>query len=468
MVSFDSKVRSFINEHELIQQGDRLLIACSGGMDSMGLLHFFLDLRNHIKFEIFVAHVDHMLRGDISFHDLQFVESFCKEKGITVFSKSIPIPKILEEEGGNSQAICRRERYAFFKEVMEKNSILKLVTAHHADDQLESLLMSLTKSGSLSSMKGIYPKRTFSFGTIIRPFLPVTKDEVKEYLEEKGGTYREDSSNAKDEYTRNRFRHHIIPLMKKENLNVPQNAVQLTTQLQEDDDYLYQLASEKFTQVIRKDEEKYVLDIPNLKSEPVSLQRRIIFILLDYIYDNSEYSNSETLVKSIINLCKTEDGSATIYLPNQIVANRRYSEVSFEREVTNHQNIEITLNLNKWNELKNGVRLYIGDVSNGTKSKESSNQTVYYFNSTEYKAPFRIRFRKEGDRIHLKGMESPKRLSRLFIDEKVPLLDRDRCPILVDDNDTVMAVIGIREGKNISKIQRAQDDIKFIIEYNNI
>ena len=176
MVSFDSKVRTFINEHDLIQQGDRLLIACSGGIDSMALLHLFLDLRKNLDIEIFVAHVDHMLRGKTSFLDLQFVESFCKEIGITVFSKSIPIPKILEEEGGNSQAICRRERYAFFKEIMEKNSIKKLVTAHHADDQLESLLMSLTRSGSLSGMKGIYAKRIFSFCKIIRQFLSVTKD----------------------------------------------------------------------------------------------------------------------------------------------------------------------------------------------------------------------------------------------------------------------------------------------------
>ncbi len=143
MVSFDSKVRSFINEHELIQRGDRLLIACSGGIDSMGLLHLFLALRKNLEIEIFVAHVDHMLRGKVSLEDRLFVENFCKDTGVKVFSTSIPIPKLLEEEGGNSQAVCRRERYAYFAEVMEKNSISKLVTAHHADDQLESMLMSI-------------------------------------------------------------------------------------------------------------------------------------------------------------------------------------------------------------------------------------------------------------------------------------------------------------------------------------
>ncbi len=317
-------------------------------------------------------------------------------------------------------------------------------------------------------MKGIYATRSFSFGTIIRPFLSVTKNEIREYLESKGGTYREDSSNAKDDYTRNRFRHHIIPLMKRENSNVSQNAVQLTVQLQEDEDYLFKLALKKYTQVIKEVEgEGYKLDIPAFKKEHISLQRRIILILLNYLYEDSEYSNSEVLVNSILNLCKTQDGSATVNLPNQFVANRRYGEILFEKKVDNLLYVEKLLRFNEWNDLQNGICLYIGDISNVAKLEGLDDGVEYYFNSNTFKAPFCVRSRKEGDRINLKGMEKPKRLSRLFIDEKVPLQDRDYWPILVDADDTVMAVIGIRENKNISKIQRAQDDIKIIIEYNN-
>ncbi|CAM5212356.1 tRNA(Ile)-lysidine synthase OS=Ureibacillus acetophenoni OX=614649 GN=tilS PE=3 SV=1 [Ureibacillus acetophenoni] len=467
MVSFESKVYSFINNHELIQKGDRLLIACSGGIDSMGLLHYFLSLRKSFDIEIFVAHVDHMLRGKTSLEDRQFVENFCKEKGVPVFSTSIPIPEILKEEGGNSQAICRRERYAYFAEVMEKNSITKLVTAHHADDQLESMLMSFTRSGSLGGMKGIYAKRTFSFGTIIRPFLSVTKKEVKEYLEMKGGTYREDSSNSKDDYTRNRFRHHIIPLMKQENESIPQNAVQLAERIQEDDDYLFTIATSKFTQLTRRsDGDGYVLDITAFQKEPLSIQRRIILMLLNYLYNGTESSNSDVLARSILELCKTQDGSATIDLPKQFVANRIYDEVFFEKKTVKVIHDETIVQLNEWNKLKNGMCLYIGEASNVAKSEEIDEGVKLYFNSKSFTAPFRVRSRKDGDRIHLKGMEKQKRLSRLFIDEKVPLLDRDSWPILVDSKDVVMAVIGIRENKNISKIQRAQDDIKIIIEYN--
>lgn len=108
-----------------------------------------------------VAHVDHMLRGEPSAQDRLFVEQFCKERGLPVASCAISIANIMEREGGNSQAICRRERYNFFKDVMTKYRINKLVTAHHADDQLESMLMALTKAGSLNGLKGISPKRVF-------------------------------------------------------------------------------------------------------------------------------------------------------------------------------------------------------------------------------------------------------------------------------------------------------------------
>ncbi|HWL25031.1 MAG TPA: tRNA lysidine(34) synthetase TilS [Ureibacillus sp.] len=469
MVSFDEKVYAFINEQELIQQGDRLLIACSGGIDSMGLLHLFLDLRKKLEIEIFVAHVDHMLRGKTSLEDRQFVESFCREKGVPIFSTSIPIPKILEAEGGNSQAICRRERYAYFAEVMKNYSIEKLVTAHHADDQLESMLMSLTRAGSITGMKGIYASRTFSFGTIIRPFLSVTKNEIKEFLENKSGNYREDSSNSKDDYTRNRFRHHIIPLMKNENVHVPQNAVQFAQHLQEDDDYLFSIASKKYGEVIKEVRKgKFSLKIPDYIELPVSIQRRITLLLLNYLYGDSEYANSEALIKSINQLCKSQDGSATIHLPNDFVANRKYSEVIFEKIESPSLVNEKLLEFNKWNVIQNGICLYIGDATNVENLDSLESRTVYYFHSNSFKAPFRIRLRKEGDRIHLKGMETSKRLSRLFIDEKVPLLDRDQLPILVDAEDNVMAVLGIRVNKNFSKIKRAQDDIKIIIEYNNI
>lgn len=467
MGSFERTVQKFIEEHQLIEEGDRLLIACSGGIDSMALLHFFINFQQQTKIELFVTHVDHMLRGEASAQDRFFVEEFCKQHNIPIYATSIPIPEILQKEGGNSQAVCRRERYAFFEQVMKEQDIHKLVTAHHADDQLESLLMSFTRA---RTMKGIRSKREIPHGVLIRPFLGVTKLEIREYLEGSGGTYREDSSNAKDDYTRNRFRHHIVPLLKKENPNVSLNAVQVAEDLQQDNDFLTELAQQRFSSIINKVNEKgYSFSINTLQKEPVALQKRIILILLNYLYNDSNINQSQTICNSIMNLCKKQDGSALLHLPEGYEMKRQYGEITLYKKTTEETKetqilLMNRLSLNEWTEPSKGFRLYIGDTSHVLGLKESKYSQTYYFNSKVFSSPFLVRSRKEGDRISLKGMNEKKRLSRLFIDEKIPLDERDTWPVLVDSKDEVIAVLGIRQSKELSKEKRPSDDMVVIIQ----
>ncbi|KGR77557.1 tRNA lysidine(34) synthetase TilS [Ureibacillus sinduriensis] len=468
-MSLELKVQKFMIEQQLIEKGDRLLIACSGGIDSMGLVHFFMKFQHIFGIRLFVAHVDHMLRGETSFEDRKFVEQFCHQNNIPVFSTSIPIPQILQEEGGNSQAICRRERYTYFEELMKVNDIQKLVTAHHADDQLESILMALTKAGTIGGMKGIYAKRKFSVGEIIRPFLAVTKREIREYLQERGGSYREDASNAKDNYTRNRFRHHIVPLLQNENRNVSSHAVQFAENLQQDDDALRVIALERFPHIVKENgKQSYTLNIPLFQKEPVALQRRIILILLNYLYNSFHFNHSYTLISSILGLCGSSHGSASLHLPEQFIARRNYEEVLFENSTNfGHDNLpHQPISLEEWTQLRNGIRLYIGEASNVVREK-GRNVSKYFFNSDLVTIPLLVRTRTDGDRISLKGMKDPKRLSRLFIDEKIPLEERAQWPILVDAQNQVLAALGLRVSQTLSSIRRESDDMVLIIESAN-
>ncbi|MFC5543219.1 tRNA lysidine(34) synthetase TilS [Ureibacillus suwonensis] len=462
MATFEKKVEKYIEEQQLVEAGDRLLIACSGGIDSMGLLHFFIHFQKHWKVELYVAHVDHMLRGEVSYEDRQFVEQFCKDWNIPVFSTSIPIPELLAKEGGNSQAVCRRERYAFFAEIMKQHQINKLVTAHHADDQLETMLMSLTRAGSVNGFKGISSKRPFTVGTVIRPFLKVTKEEIGKYLMEKGGTFREDASNLKDDYTRNRFRHHIIPLMKKENHQVAIHAAELAQNLQQDDEYLNELAKSRFSSVVENIGERFVLHIDRLQKEPLALQRRIILILLNYLYHHSDAKNF-AISREILELCKSQEGNATIHLPDQYVANRSYGIITFfQRKTSEGEQYPCSIEMGEWN-VFNGFRVYIGKLPEDAGIQQNE-AVVYYCNSNTITFPLKVRIRKEGDRIQLKGMFEPKRISRLFIDEKIPLIERDTWPILVDSNDEILAVLGVRVNHRFSKKKRADDDMVMIVE----
>ncbi|MEC1180224.1 tRNA lysidine(34) synthetase TilS [Metasolibacillus meyeri] len=456
MDSFEINVMQYIKKQQLVDAGDRLLIACSGGVDSMGLLYFFHMVRTQLKIEIVVAHVDHMLRGEASATDRAFVEAFCAERNIQIHSTAIPVAQMHAKEGGNLQTICRRERYLFLEKIMGTARCTQLVTAHHADDQLETMLMSLAKGATIKGLQGMVVSRPFAQGKLIRPFLAVTKEQIASYLQSRGGTYREDASNAKDDYTRNRFRHHIIPLLVEENHHIATHAVQLASQLQQDDVYLMELAQGAYTRIVKKTAEIYTIDIHVFQSESPALQRRLILILLNYIYNDSSTLFSQSLLSSIYALFETTNGSATIHLPNHYMMQRAYDTVTVcPHKVYEERAVEV-VTLNKW--LNYGhIQLFVGTYI-GQHDGE-----CYYFQAKEVSFPLHIRTRQEGDRMQLANMTQAKRLSRLFIDCKVPLAERDSWPLLVDAEDEVLAVLGVRVNNKFSKCRRTEDDCVLIV-----
>lgn len=463
MEQLEHQVLTYVREQQLIKKRDRLLIACSGGVDSMALLTFFYKFQSLLDVELIVAHVDHMLRGETSAEDREFVEQFCKEREILAVSCAIPIAEIVAREGGNTQAICRRERYRFFEEIMAEYQIDKLVTAHHADDQLESMLMALTKAGSVNGLKGMKSKRNFFNGLLIRPFLTVTKQEIRGYFKKNSGFFREDASNAKEDYTRNRFRHRIVPLLQQENPNVSLHAVQLAEQLQQDDTYLNEVAKQAFSHyVIKKGDDSYVVEINAFQKEPPALQRRLILILLNYLYNGSSTIQSYALCTSILRLFETLDGSVTINLPEDFIARRQYGEVFFTKQHLIPKMKKEELTLNEWIEL-DGIRVYIGECAK--KSIQLSEQaTVYYFSSTSVFFPLYVRSRENGDRMMVQGLQHFKKVSRIFIDEKIPLVERDHWPLLVDVQNEVLAVLAVRVNNKFSKMRRVEDDWVLAIE----
>lgn len=234
--------------------------------------------------------------------------------------------------------------------------------------------------------------------------------------------------NAKEDYTRNRFRHRIVPLLKQENPNVSLHAVQLAEQLRQDDLYLNEVAQTRFSQyVVKNGDNSYVMEIIAFQNEPPALQRRIILILLNYLYNGSNTIQSSALCTSVMKLFETLDGSITINLPEDFIARRQYGEVYFEKQHPFTYMVKQELALNEWNEL-NGMCVYIGECS-GINVQLSEQVTTYFFNSTSVCFPLYVRAREDGDRIALQGMQQYKKVSRIFIDEKIPLVERDcgRC-----------------------------------------
>ncbi|WP_445478982.1 tRNA lysidine(34) synthetase TilS [Lysinibacillus irui] len=468
-MSFELKVKTFIEEEQLIQQGDHLLIAVSGGVDSMALLHYFVQTQEQWNIQVEAVHVDHMLRGQASAEDRAFVQKYCDDNGVSLYATEIPVPAIMAQENGNTQLICRRERYRYFKEILGKINANKLVTAHHADDQLESVLMALTKNATMNSMQGIRPQRLFEGKSLIRPFLTVTKSEIREYLLRKGLDYREDASNSKDTYVRNRFRHHVVPLLESENPRVTEQITHFTKHLQVDDAFLMSLAQDVFSQtVIRSNENTYSLEIEAFQMIPLALQRRLILILLNYLYKDSNTIQSFALLTSILKLCDTTAGYAEIHLPEDFLAVRRYGKLTIQKnkplEGQTSPEKQIISIANGWTTLINGERLCVVNLHDLSSELLTDTAQLFYFNASKLHLPLYIRARKDGDRMLLKGMDQPKRLSRLFIDEKIPLNERNSWPLLISQTDEVVAVIGVRMGIFFSTTPQPNDDTVLIVD----
>ena len=467
MHNLEHRVVAYIKEHQLIKSGDKLLIACSGGVDSMALLSFFYHFQQYFKIELAVAHVDHMLRGEQSAMDRKFVEQTCISWGIPFYSSAIPIAEIQQKEGGNIQAICRKERYHYFEQVMKAQQLTKLVTAHHADDQLESMLMAMTKASSINGLKGILPRRNFQQYFVIRPFLMVTKNEIGEYLHSKGVSYREDPSNAKDDYTRNRFRHHIVPVLKEENPLVSQHAVQIAQQLLEDDAYLMELAQVRFSKLFNNvDKNCYKVNVSALQKEPLALQRRLILILLNYLYNDSTTIQSYALCTAILTLFETSEGSQSLDLPENFIARRQYDEVVIEYKIKNSTTTLQQINLNEWNTFGT-MRIYVGELAK-CDDVLLQNYRPQYFASSAVSFPLFIRAPKNGDRITLRGMQHQKKVSRVFIDDKIPFVKRANWPLLVDANDEILAILAVRVNNKFSNVKSALHQMVFLVDSDEV
>lgn len=464
MDSFNEIIFQFIKKESLISQGDRVLVACSGGVDSVMLLHFLAMHREKLDIEVAAVHVNHMLRGEESRTDGTFVRRLCETYRIPFFGKDISIPEIMIKKGGNVQAVCREERYAFFSEIMRENQFEVLATAHHAEDQLETMLMQLTKGGTPT---GIPVRRRIEGGLLIRPFLPVKKELLYAYAVDNRLNFREDPSNSSDAYMRNRFRQHVVPFMLKENAVAAENAVKLSGKLQEDEAFLVELAKEQLDTIIAFSAEGLpCVDSSAFSSMPTALQRRMIPLLLNYLYDkqNVSVAYKTGLIEQLLDHLDSQDGNVSIDLPFGYRFVREYDKLTFVRQkIASKAHVQKTLPKDTYVLWENKVWLYWSEMDGVDAKLLLQAESIMYFDIPEASFPLKVRHRQDGDRIRLPGMENPKRLSRLFIDEKVGKSERQILPVLVTAQDEVCAVPGLRYGNAFTREPTATGKYIFLL-----
>jgi tRNA(Ile)-lysidine synthase len=439
----DEKVRAFLKRKEIELNKKKLLIGVSGGPDSIALLHYLWSFKHQFNIEIVAAHVDHMFRGDESFRDAMFVRDYCIEREITFEMEQIDVPEYIKKTGKSSQAAARDCRYSFFRKIAEKHDVDYIALGHHGDDQVETILMRLTRGSTGKARAGMPFMRPFADCFIIRPFLCLNRNEIEQYCLKEGITPRRDPSNEKSIYSRNRFRKEVLPFLREENPQVHEHFQRFSEDLQSDEAYLQELTVHEMNTVMeKKTDEEISLDIDAFEAMPMPLQRRGIQLILNYLYKERPASLSASHIESIFSLMKSPHPSGKLNFPNDLHIVRSYRKCHFQFPKEPVQSYRFQVSEPAIIKLPNGGSIIFEytDCPDGNLYNDT-----LLLDREDVSLPLIIRTRGAGDRMTLKGMQGTKKIKDIFIDYKIPLQERETWPIVTDAHGRILWVPGLKK-----------------------
>ncbi|WP_066321836.1 tRNA lysidine(34) synthetase TilS [Bacillus sp. FJAT-29814] len=455
------KVEAFLKRRSFKLENKKIVVGVSGGPDSLALLHYLNQTKEKRHLTIIVAHVDHMFRGQESFEDALFVKEYCEKIAVPFEMVRINVPEKMKAEGKSSQSAAREARYDFYRKVMERYQAPYLALGHHGDDQMETMLMRFTRGSTGMARAGIPFSRPFGQGTIFRPFLCLTKNEILEYCERHRLTPRIDPSNNKDTYSRNRFRHKVLPFLKNENPLVHEHFQRFGEELQTDEAFLQELTIEKMNTVVKNKEiGKIIIDIAEFLEMPLPLQRRGIQLILNYLYKEKPAALSAVHIDQIFYLINYGGPSGELDLPGDLKVYRSYRELLFQFQHLKVEKYSIQLNGPGSVNLPNGV--LTAEYSKGNIQDTKAHTALFSVEAVQW--PLIIRTRQSGDRMTLKGMTGSKKLKDIFIDQKIPMYDRDLWPVITDRNGSILWLPGLKKSsfEGIEKKEKPYILLKYV------
>jgi tRNA(Ile)-lysidine synthetase-like protein len=432
---------------DLLKDADAIVVAVSGGIDSMVLLDQLCSLRERLHLRLSVAHVNHR-RRKASDEEWDFVRSRCEEYGVPFFGKVLqPNPD------GNFHQYARTERYAFFREVARQTQSNKIALAHHADDQAETVLMRLIRGSGFIGYAGMAEQTEEGGIIIIRPLLKVTKQAIIDYQTEHELPFRQDASNEEDHYTRNRFRHHIIPALAKEDPQYARKIRQFSEYVRDAYVLIERMSADFLHNSVRFSETSADVSV----QEFAALDRMVAFDVVKKIVDRLSGDRLELnhrQLESTLRLAQKTKPNAQIPLGLDLWVLRRYEVLRFRSHPTTALSFSQSIPGFGTFPLPNGDTVIITQnpcVLDGISLE-------LWYNKLDLVFPMTVRTRQNGDRIRLPG--GTKKIADLMIDLKVPREEREDAVVILDANQEIVWIPGFKVG-----ILARQGDQKIMIHY---
>lgn len=401
----------------------KLVIAISGGLDSVVLAH----VCHALKFHMVLAHCNFNLRGNESDEDERFVVDLAKKLDLEVFIESFETETYAETEKLSIQMAARELRYHWFSDLVKNLNFDYILTAHHADDNLETFLINLTRGTGLNGLTGI-PEINEN---IIRPLLPFSREQIENYAKEKNLKWREDSSNASDKYLRNKLRHQVISHLKEANPELLQNFKNTLQNLNDSADIVNESVNEVLKCVIdSNDEHQITYKISEFKK--LNNPKAFLFeIFKDYGF--SEWND-------IVDLLDAQSGKQVLSNTHRLLKDRAHLILTnlcqSERGMT-AESIVI-------NESDEKIELPTGTLCfDEVDAISKPSKTTIFVDASTLEFPLHIRKWENGDVFYPSGMTGKKKLSKYFKDEKLSLVDKEQVWLLTS-NDKIVWVVGMR------------------------
>ena len=448
---FVQQMHRFIAEHQMIKDNETVLVAVSGGADSLALLYGLHTLRSQLRCKLHVGHLNHCLRPDAD-ADAEFVQQYAAHLELSCTIQRAEVPRLVKQWKLSVEAAGRKARYQFYESVCTEVSATKVALGHHQDDIVETVLMNLIRGSGATGLKGIPPVRDIKF---IRPLAGFTRQNIEAFLTSIGIVPRHDATNTDTYYLRNRIRRELIPRLARDyNPNIKTGLSRTADVLGAESEYLDTAAREAFeTCRIQDPQKNVVLDRVKFRQYHIALQRRMLRqSVSEMLGDMSDLYFAHC--DAMLNLVEGDAPNTILSLPNGLRFRRAYQQLIFERKTVETENFAYLIAIvgkTFIEALNTEITAELGDVeSRGTLALPDGKfeaifdydklRKVFVEPSLEI-FPLTVRNRRQGDRFQPYGMRGTKKIKDFLIDAKVPRYERDSIPLLVC-GDVILWVIG--------------------------
>ncbi len=434
------KVKTWCLKHHLIDNNDKLIVACSGGPDSLAMLNILQQLSQEFNLTLIVAHFNHKLRGQESDEDEAFVKAFAQANNLTFASTGVDVNQYCQNNKLSLEEGARILRYQYLRTLAQQHQADKIAVGHNKDDQAETVLLNLLRGAGSCGIAGISAKSC----DIIRPLLSTTRTEIESYCQQEKLVPRIDKSNLEPCYLRNKIRLKLLPQLLQYNNSIVETLWKTAEVIGTENDYLATEAQKVWTEVISITDEIIVVKKGLFNNLHKALQRVIIRQIIEQKQGHTKGISFEHIEK-VINYVATTKSGGIIELPQQLLVENKYQEFQFYFATEKHKLPQIMAQ-----ELPVSATTILQGFSGMIKVEVLDNYVKPYDNQAIFDydkivLPLYVRSRKDGDVFKPQGFNGRKKLKKFFIDQKIDQDQRFMIPLLCDSTNQILWVLGYRQ-----------------------